>query len=454
MGAAMSLRLSAYHVASQAFLDEDDSVIKRLVFATRTATVIIIPEKCWIATRNGNLAVLPESVVAELCEIELLVPADTDELATVLARQRAASATDDRLTLVVQPTAACQLACGYCGQEHSHTHLSEAHQDLFLDSARRSLATGRYRALGIGWFGAEPLAGLRAMRRMSPRLQALAAEFGCDYTSSITTNGLSLTDDTATELVKTHAVRSLTVSLDGLRDAHDARRPTKAGKPTFERILANLLRLCRRADLDLDIDVRANVDRRNADQVVPLLRLLAAARVQDRIRFYVAPVHSWGNEAHERSLPPEEFANAEIAWFAEMARLGFRVSVVPELTPVVCIAVKPDSAVVDATGALYNCTEVSYVPAYGTPNRFSVGHVETGTDRTARQILGDFHDRVAAGAYSCGTCRMLPVCGGACPKQWLEGRAPCPSAKLNIEDRLLLGYALSRGNIHVQEAAA
>ena len=317
----MSLRLSAYHVASQPFLDENDGVIKRLVFSTRTATVVIIPEKCWIATRNANLAALPESMVAELCEIELLVPADTDELATVLARQHAASITDDRLTLVVQPTAACQLACGYCGQEHSHTHLSEVHQDLFLDSARRSLATGRYRALGIGWFGAEPLAGLRAMRRMSPRLQALAAEYGCEYTSSITTNGLSLTDATATELVKTHAVRSLTISLDGLRDAHDARRATKSGKPTFERILANLLRLCRRADLDLDIDVRVNVDRRNADQVVPLLRLLAAARVQDRIRFYVAPVHSWGNDAHERSLLPEEFARAEITWFAEMARL-------------------------------------------------------------------------------------------------------------------------------------
>src|SRR5207248_1730977 len=148
---------------------------------------------CWIAARNGNLGVLPEPMVAELCDIELLVPADTDELATVLARQRVASATDDRLTLVVQPTAACQLACGYCGQEHSRTHLSESHQDLFLDSARRRLATGRYHTLGISWFGAEPLAGLRVIRRLSPRLQALAAEFGCDYTSSITTNGFSLT---------------------------------------------------------------------------------------------------------------------------------------------------------------------------------------------------------------------------------------------------------------------
>lgn len=450
----MSLRLSTYHVATRAFLDEDDGIVKRLIFSTRTATVVVFPEQYWIAARSGNLAALPERMAAELCDLELLVPDDADELATVLARQRAASVEDDRLALVIQPTAACQLACRYCGQEHSRTHLSEAHQDLFLASTRRSLAAGTYRTLGIAWFGAEPLAGLRVMRRMSPRLRALAAEFGCDYASSITTNGLSLTDAVATELVKDHAVRAVTISLDGLRDTHDARRPTKAGGRSFDRIFANVVRLCGRTDLDIDIDIRANVDRRNADQVVPLLQRLAASGLQKRIRFYVAPVHSWGNDAHELSLSPEEFAEKEIAWFAEMARLGFRVSVVPELTPVVCIAVKPDSEVVDATGSLYNCTEVSYVPAYGTPNRFATGHVETGRDPAARQVLGGFHDRIAAGAYGCARCRMLPVCGGACPKQWLEGRAPCPSAKYNIEDRLLLAYALSRIGAHVPAAVA
>jgi uncharacterized protein len=450
---AMSLRMSGYHVSSQTFFDEDDGVVKRMVFSTRTATAVVISEQCWVRVCMGSLEELPAPMVTELRKIELLVPADEDELTTVLARQRAASSADDRLAVVVQPTAACQLACGYCGQEHSRTHLSEAHQDLFIDSTRRKLDARPYRTLGVAWFGAEPLAGLHVMRRMSPRLRTLAAEFGCAYASSITTNGLSLTDDIATELIHTHAVGAVTISIDGLRDAHNARRPTKSGGPSFDRILANLVRLCRRTDLDIAIDVRANIDRRNVDQVTPLLRLLASANVQDRIHFYAVPVHSWGNDAHERSLSPEEFADEEIGWFIEMARLGFRVAMVPALTPVVCIAVRPDSEVIDATGEVYNCTEVSYVPAYGKPNRFGVGHVETARD-AARRAFSDFHDLVAAGAYDCSTCRMLPVCGGACPKQWLEGRAPCPSAKRNIEDRLLLAYALSRAKEHSIKAVA
>ena len=61
-----------------------------------------------------------------------------------------------------------------------------------------------------------------------------------------------------------------------------------------------------------------------------------------------------------------------------------------------------------------------------------------------RDRLGNFNERIRQGEYPCSTCRMLPVCGGACPKSWLEGIEPCPSAKSNVEQRLLLSYALSR----------
>jgi uncharacterized protein len=37
---------------------------------------------------------------------------------------------------------------------------------------------------------------------------------------------------------------------------------------------------------------------------------------------------------------------------------------------------------------------------------------------------------------------MLPTCGGGCPKEWSEGRKPCPPTKLNITERMLLTYAL------------
>jgi uncharacterized protein len=87
---------------------------------------------------------------------------------------------------------------------------------------------------------------------------------------------------------------------------------------------------------------------------------------------------------------------------------------------------------------------VSYVPAYGTPNKFAIGDLARGEEAGRRELLGSFNERVGRGEYPCSSCRMLPVCGGACPKSWLEGYEPCPSALYNIEDRLLLAYALTR----------
>ncbi|MEO1961974.1 MAG: SPASM domain-containing protein, partial [Paracoccus sp. (in: a-proteobacteria)] len=118
---------------------------------------------------------------------------------------------------------------------------------------------------------------------------------------------------------------------------------------------------------------------------------------------------------------------------------------VPKRQPVVCLAVQPDAALVDAHGTLFNCTEVSYVPSYGTPNRFAIGDLTTGERQAeVRDILGSFNDQVEAGAFGCSRCPLLPVCGGACPKEWIEGRAPCPSSKRNIAQRLLLAAAFER----------
>jgi uncharacterized protein len=255
---------------------------------------------------------------------------------------------------------------------------------------------------------------------------------------------LTLTDKIVTELVKTHDVHEITVTVDGVAELHEIRRPHKKGYVTFERIFTNVVALAGRDDLDVEVIIRSNVDRRNEASVLPLLRKLAAVGAQRRIRYYVAPIHSWGNDAHTLSLPLPEFAAREMEWFFEMTQLGFSVPLVPSLHPVVCLAVMPDGALIDATGTLFNCTEVSYVPLYGTPNKFAIGHVTSGEIPGSRRLLGEFNARVEHGEYPCSSCRILPVCGGACPKAWLEGHEPCPSVKYNIEERLLLSRVVSR----------
>jgi uncharacterized protein len=190
--------------------------------------------------------------------------------------------------------------------------------------------------------------------------------------------------------------------------------------------------------------VRCNVDRRNAARVPEFVETLAAAELQRCISVYFAPIHDWGNEADTLSLSPDEYAALEMDWLALLALRGFAAPLLPRAKPIVCMAVNPRAELIDPHGELYNCTEVSLVPAYGEPNLYTVGLPGQPRPSQAARRLAGFLEDVQRGQFDCASCAMLPVCGGACPKQWYDGRTPCPSGKRNMKDRLVLAWALDR----------
>ena len=389
----MTLKISKYVVATQSVFDERDYRRKRVVFATRTATVRVVDEAIWETLLEGKFDDLPEQVIRDLLAIQLLVDTEEDELTTIISGNRRSIAEDLVYYQVVQPTAACQLGCDYCGQSHSGQRLSENHQEKFVDYVQAGLANSvkPYRTLAICWFGGEPLLALPVMRSLTPKLKAIATEYGCSYQAKLVTNGARLTSELATELVAQMNVNQIEITLDGTEDFHDTRRHRKNGKPTFSTIFANLVSVAERDDLAVALSVRCNVDKRNFEGVSPLIKTLAGAGLQKRITFYTASVYSWGNDADRLSLSPAEYASLQIRWFIEQLKLGFDVGIVPQLRPIVCMAVNPDSRLVDAFGNVFNCTEVSYVPAYGTPNRFAVGHLDVKSDADRWNVLGDFN---------------------------------------------------------------
>jgi len=252
-----AIKLSSYHVVTDTVVDETDRRARRVVFATRTGAVRILDAATWTALSGGEFTSLSHELLLDLVDIELLVPSADQELQTILARNAAAAADSDTLYMVVQPTAHCQLGCGYCGQEHTSRRLSTKDQDLFIERVRRTLADARFDRLHICWFGAEPLSGLSVIRLMTPNLRAVAREADCAYQSHIVTNGLALTDKVATELVNEHGIIKIEVTLDGIGGFHDGRRHQKNGAPTFARIYRNVLGLAQRPDLDVRLTLGA-----------------------------------------------------------------------------------------------------------------------------------------------------------------------------------------------------
>jgi len=421
----------------------------RMLYATRTTRSVLVRDDDWQLLQQGRLDALPAELLSTLQAAKVLVPVAEDERAAVVNHNKTRIAEDRSLYLGISPSANCQLGCDYCGQEHENHRMDEALMQGVLNKALHKLAERPgYRHMQIGWFGGEPLLGIAVIRALSPRLQALAREHQLSYRAQMATNGLALTPKLFFELVQQHAVKAFDITLDGAREYHDQRRVTKEGKPSFDRIFNNLRGIAadpRFAGSGVALSIRCNVDGRNHEGTRALLEQLQQADLLRHFHFYTAPVHSWGNDAHLASLGQQQYAAFELELLGRLIDTGRAPSLLPQaLKPVVCMSVKQEAELVDSYGQSYNCTEISQVPAYKEVRFYRLGKVQPSAAAAATapapapRPFADWNDRILAGEVPCHNCRILPICGGKCPKLWTEGISPCPPIKHNLEERLLL----------------
>lgn len=445
----MNYKLSHYIVFSDPVNSRNESII----FCTRTGQAIIISGKIRQSLEQQRFADLPEQVFQSLIKAKAIVREDEDELDTIIRENKHSIGNTTELYEVIQPSAMCQLGCDYCGQHHAKHYIKEEHFDKIVSRVRFKAMQKRYESLFIGWFGGEPLMGLPQIRKLSARLQELATSLDMTYESKIVTNGLSLKENIFRELVNDLKVKHIEITLDGTAEFHDQRRHTKEGGKTFDIIFNNLLRIVNMEgfkEMGCAISVRCNVDGRNHQSVSELIRLITSHSLQDKIAyFYPIGVYSWaGNEAHQKSLTKEDYAKMEIDWMIEMLEAGLMPSLLPNRTKQVCMAVSPVSEMYDPYGNIYNCTEVSLTPFYENTD-YVLGNLKftPSEDIPTRRPLTNWNDEVLEGKFPCHTCKMLPVCGGGCPKSWHEDMRACPTAKFNIKERLALSYVVSKSDL-------
>jgi uncharacterized protein len=336
-------------------------------------------------------------------------------------------------SLVVMPSAACPHGCNlaqfgaYCGQTHSGLGLPPKEYEFLLCQVAEALKRSDFERYNIGFFGAEPLTRWRDVAKFMGCCVELAQKFNKSnfLYGSITTSGYLLNGDILNELTNV-GISEFEVTLDGLKECHDQRRPLKSGANTFDKTVDNIVNARRRYP-NTSFKIRANVDKRNADSVVELIDYLASIDLIPWAAFYIAPVRNWG-EVSAGDLYNEAtwFANFEISIFSKLFEMGARPELLPRPKQRTCVAAAESPAVVAPNGELYFCTEVP-LSEHGEGNQ------------AWRDLdLATWREGLRKGSYPCSTCSLLPICGGSCPKDWLKGNPACPPFKQNITKRMQL----------------
>jgi uncharacterized protein len=439
----MNYKLSFYTVISE--FNEEVS----LLWASRTSkSISLIPDYA-DKLKDGRFSSLPITLFEELLQMEAIVPEDEDELQTIVDRTRSNIIDHKILSIAVLPSANCQLGCGYCGQSHSKKNISDELEEKILARTEHSLSLGLYETLEVAWFGGEPLMGLSRIYSMAPKLMQLAEKYNCKYISHMTTNGMSLKKEIFFELNKIYKVNWFEITLDGTAEYHNAKRHTKEKYDTFDIILNNAESIVKSEQFVPGmLNIRCNVDRENHEGVSPLMKLLVEKEIFHKVKFYTVGVYSWGNDAHTTALKKEEYAEMEIGWLIEMFNYGKNLGIIPGVEEFACYALMPHTELYDAYGNVYDCSEIPLVPSYKEKNQLRLGTADhVGAFPLEDKQFYNWPERIKADKNLwCSKCKMLPVCGGSCPKQWHEGRPACPSFKFNMEDRIALTYMQYKDN--------
>ena len=143
------------------------------------------------------------------------------------------------LSLAVAQT--CNMGCTYCyaeggdfGGRAAMLSLETAYASI--DRLISDVPIGE--AVNIAFMGGEPLVNRSVIRAATQYALDRAKEKNIRAGFSITTNGTLITPEDG-EFFEQHGF-AVTISLDGLAEAHDAQRPFKNGMGSFERIIKRI----------------------------------------------------------------------------------------------------------------------------------------------------------------------------------------------------------------------
>lgn len=346
------------------------------------------------------------------------IVANFDERAQLEVMGRAACAFPRGVKLTICPTLGCNFDCPYCFEGHGKGKMKPEVADDIVAFAGRMMDASNARALGITWYGGEPLLAPDVIESLSERLMAIAAERGAEYSATIITNGYLLEQDVVDMLARCK-VKSCQVTIDGMGAVHDATRHLAGGGPTFERIVGNL----RDCKIPFTVNIRHNVHEGNRSDVEPLEEFVRqmAEESGNELKYYPAPVSGSG-VADERGRQVGLLCDAnasEIGIRQEAGRFSAGRGHY-------CGAHSIWAVGIDDQGNLHKCWEAVDKPwlSFGTVRDWDPKN-PLATAANPDNLTKFLNTALPVPDEECRGCVWLPACVGGCPFQRLFAQRSC-----------------------------
>ena len=322
----------------------------------------------------------------------------------------------------------CNLGCTYCYAEGGSFGGTPRNMpwEIAEASVRRLLAEAKPgERVNLAFLGGEPLVNRDLIRQATDLAARLAGTRKIPIGFSITTNGTLLTAEDG-EFFERYGF-AVTVSLDGIGEIHNRLRPTKGGRGSYDRVIANVRPLLvrqHRMQVSARVTVTpANLElRKTLDHFIGLgfhsvgfsPMLSAPTRRGEmqapEIQVLLDNMIACGREFERRVAANEFYPFANIMMALEEIHRGTH-------RPYPCGAGAGYFGI-SASGGLFACHRFVEDPAA------AMGNLEQGVDRQRQRNW--LAERMVDRQDPCRNCWARYLCGGGCHYEVIHrGRPAC-----------------------------
>jgi uncharacterized protein len=372
----------------------------------------IIDEQQYLAIKNGTY-----HNSRELIEKGYLVdPADESKLYQGKYLEFIDNRETDEVQLFFVPNYACNFSCSYCYQDEYSVKSSLPGTELidaFFSYVEQNF---KHRKKYITLFGGEPLLNSNAQIQLIEKFVHEANKRRLDL--AIVTNGYHL--NSYLPLLKTASIREIQVTLDGVGNAHDKRRPLRSGEGTFERIVEGIDNTLKEG---IAVNLRMVVDKENISEL-PELADFSIKKGWTKNPLFKTQLGRNYELHHCQKNSKQLYSRLELyrdiyyllkkhPGILEFHRPAFSVSkflfeegILPEPLFDSCPGAKTEWAF-DFTGRIYSCTAT--VGKEG--EELGSFYPEVSLDE---EKIKEWEERDVFSIKQCRDCSLQLACGGGC----------------------------------------
>lgn len=391
-----------------------------LIFNALHKSVAIVDKelKEILVGEEMKLETIETELLRSLQDLGVVVQNKRDDLKALEGGYKSWKENTEMSSFIIFPTFSCNLSCSYCyerGLDLTKKPMTEETTKSVLSFIKKATIFNKSKRLTLGFFGGEPLLKHELCNRIAKGVFEFCEERGIGYYGTLTTNGTMLTEEVVDRVGR--YISSTQITLDGSREAHDAKRFRKDGNGTYEDLMAGAFRLLK---IGKHVTFRVHI----SEDLLSLKELFEDLKLREfdvftkfHLYFALTSPADICVKYHQSDLFLEswELSQELILRAQAMAiKAGLRSCLdinkpFEEKINRSCGYLNKGVYMIDPDGDIYHC------PVFTGQKEYSLGSIGKDGEVNWTHTYHDLTTRDPGAIPGCNSCPILPLCNGGCP---------------------------------------